>query len=74
MTNREELKNKALLERVSMLTTSYENQDAERRVDITLLAQQVEELKARIAELEEENQRLRDELVQAHETPAEDSE
>lgn len=70
--NREELKNRALLERISTLTTSYENQDAERRIDITVLTQQKEEAEKRVTELEEENQRLRDELVQANTTTTDD--
>lgn len=38
-TQRLELKNQALLEKISSLTTNYENQIADLRVEMTVLAQ-----------------------------------
>ena len=43
--DRKELKIQALLEKVSSLTTSYENQLADFRVEITILSQELQELK-----------------------------
>lgn len=39
-----DLKIQALLERISQLTAQYENQDADRRVTITILGNRVKEL------------------------------
>lgn len=50
--NKAELKNQALLEKISQLTTNYENQAAEYRVEVTILNQQVKEL-------QEENNQLK---------------
>lgn len=59
--DRNELKIQALLERISTITSSYENQDAERRIDITILTgekqdllTQVEELTAQVTEVRQE--------------------
>lgn len=41
---RKDLKIQALLEKVSSLTSNYENVQADHRVEITLLTQRVEEL------------------------------
>jgi len=47
-----ELKLQALRERLSNVVTNYEDQDADRRVQITLLGKENEELSARVRELE----------------------
>lgn len=59
--DRNELKVQALLEKISTLTTQYENQVAELRIDLTLLAESNRELlenkealETRVAELEAE--------------------
>lgn len=41
-TNRLELKNQALLEKISSLTTNYENQVADLRVEITILSNELQ--------------------------------
>lgn len=51
MIDKQELKNRALLERVSILTTEYENRCADLRVELTIQAQELGELK-------DENERL----------------
>jgi len=53
--DRNELKVKALLERVSVLTSQYENQDADRRVEITVLTQQVQDLQREVENLRNAN-------------------
>lgn len=50
--DRNELKVVALRERVSELTTAYEDRAADYRVEITLLTNENEELRRRIVELE----------------------
>ena len=52
---RKDLKIQALLQKISILTTQYESQDADRRVSITELSQENESLRKRIAELEAAN-------------------
>lgn len=44
--DRNELKNQALLERVSGLTAEYENKVADLRVELTMLSQELEALKS----------------------------
>lgn len=58
MNNRNELKSQALLERVSQLSTQYENQLADYRVEMTMLASQKQELESEIGQLREEVARL----------------
>ena len=53
-----ELKNQALLEKISSLTANYENQIADLRVEVTLLANQLQTL---------ENERLANEAEEATE-------
>lgn len=48
--DRKELKIQALLEKISNLTTNYENQVADLRVELTVLGKEVEELKNALAE------------------------
>lgn len=48
---REKLKNQALIERLSAITAQYENQDAERRVDITLLSDEIKRLTQELEEV-----------------------
>jgi hypothetical protein len=55
--DKNELKVTALLERVSEITTQYENRVADLRVDITVLSQELGEAQAEV-------KRLSDELVQ----------
>lgn len=52
MLDRKDLKIQALLEKVSNLTTQYENQVADLRVDLTIVSQECEQLRQRIGELE----------------------
>lgn len=63
--DRNELKVQALLEKVSNLTTNYENQVADLRVDVTLLSQEnnslKQELEALRASLEESQDAVSDE-------------
>lgn len=53
-TDRNALKVQALLEKISNLTTNYENQVADMRVDITILGQENQELKAEVESLRPE--------------------
>lgn len=62
--DRNELKNQALLERVSELATQYENRVADLRVEVTLQSQ---ELVGKSAEIERLKHELA-ELREAHET------
>ena len=48
-----ELKNQALLERVSEITTTYENRVADLRVEVTLLTQQKQALEQEVNRLNE---------------------
>lgn len=52
--DRNQLKVQALLERVSNLTRQYEDQDAERRVDITSLGLQLQEAQEKLKQYEED--------------------
>lgn len=52
--DRNELKVQALLEKISSLTTNYENQVAELRVDVTLLSQEKQELANELSEVREQ--------------------
>lgn len=54
--DRNELKSQALLERVSEISTTFESRVADLRVEITLQSQE-------IAELKQENERLKNELA-----------
>lgn len=56
--DRKDLKIEALLQRVSSLTTEYENRVADLRVELTLEAQERQDAQTRVAELEEELNRL----------------
>lgn len=47
-----ELKIQALKERLSELVTEYEDRDANRRVEITILSNEGDQLRGRVAELE----------------------
>jgi hypothetical protein len=47
--DRNELKVQALLEKISTLTTNYENQIADLRVEITLVGQQLQETQEQLA-------------------------
>lgn len=51
--DRKDLKIQALLEKISSLTTNYENQVADLRVELTISEQDNDELKVRIKELED---------------------
>lgn len=44
-----ELKNQALLEKVSSLTTNYENQIADLRVEVTMLMNELQNARAELA-------------------------
>lgn len=48
-TQRLELKNQALLEKVSSLTTNYENQVADLRVEVTLLTHELQNTQKELA-------------------------
>lgn len=48
--DRHQLKNQALVERVSQLAAQYENQAADYRVEITLLTSEIEQLRAQLEE------------------------
>lgn len=48
-TKRLELKNQALLEKVSSLTTNYENQIADLRVEVTILTSELQNAQAELA-------------------------
>jgi small-conductance mechanosensitive channel len=49
---RKDLKIQALLEKVSQLTTQYENQVADLRVDLTLVSSERDQLHAKVADFE----------------------
>lgn len=51
---RKDLKIQALLEKISILTTQYESQDADRRVTITELNQENEALREELRKYEED--------------------
>jgi uncharacterized protein YeeX (DUF496 family) len=51
--DRKDLKIQALLEKVSKLTTDYENQAADYRVEITMLSQQLQETQQELARVRE---------------------
>lgn len=48
-TQRLELKNQALLEKVSSLTTNYENQIADLRVELTVVSQELQHVQQELA-------------------------
>lgn len=50
--DRKDLKIQALLEKISKITSAYENQEADYRVDITLLVAENEKLSKQLEELE----------------------
>lgn len=56
--DKNELKVQALLERVSEITTTYENRVADLRVELTTVSQELQEVRVEV-------QRLNDELVKA---------
>jgi len=47
--DRKDLKVQALLERISQIIAQYENQDAERRIDITMLSEQLQNAQEELA-------------------------
>lgn len=49
--DRKDLKIQALLEKISSLTTNYENQVAELRVDLTITSNELQEVKAELEAL-----------------------
>jgi regulator of replication initiation timing len=57
--DRKDLKIQALLEKISHLTTQYENNAADLRVDLTVYAQENERLSAEIELLRNELEELR---------------
>lgn len=48
---KQELKIRALLEKISSLTTNYENQVADLRVELTLVTEQLEQLAQQMEEM-----------------------
>lgn len=60
--DRNELKVQALLEKISNLTTNYENQIADMRVDYTLLSQDRDQLREQLDNLDS-NMENSDEVV-----------
>ena len=65
--DKNELKNQALLERVSSLTTQYENQVADLRVELTLVSQERDQLRSEL-----DSYKSRDESQKAANVPQED--
>lgn len=59
--DRKDLKIQALLEKISNLTTQYENQVADYRVDLTVVSSERDEFAERIVQLEQEVARLNEE-------------
>lgn len=51
--DRNELKVQALLEKISNLTTNYENQVADLRVEVTMLTQELQRTQSELAALAE---------------------
>lgn len=51
-----DLKIAALLERIASLASQYEDQDADRRVEITILSQENQQLKAQLEPQEVSNE------------------
>lgn len=47
--DRKDLKIQALLEKLSSITTSYENKEADLRVELTLVTQELEEVRRELA-------------------------
>lgn len=71
-TQRLELKNQALLEKVSSLTTNYENQIADLRVECTLLAQELQRTEQELASVVERLNKEGQNEVLPEESPAEE--
>ena len=71
--DKNELKNQALLERISSLTTQLENQVADLRVELTITSQERDQLKAELDSLKSELENLRYQNVEASETPNEEA-
>lgn len=59
-TERLELKTRALLERISSITTDSEDRDADRRVEITLLNAENQQLREEVNRLNVELEALRE--------------
>ena len=57
---RSEWKNQALLEKISSLTTNYENQVADLRVEVTLLSNKLQGVLAQMRETDEVAQEVAD--------------
>lgn len=60
MTDRKDLKAQALLERVTALTTQYENVNADLRVEVTVLTSSNKELQDEVVRLQTQIEELND--------------
>jgi hypothetical protein len=73
-TRRLQLKNQALLEKVSSLTANYENQVADLRVELTLVSEELQALRdEQQAKLDETQEEPVDDVALEEDSSAEDT-
>lgn len=71
--DRNELKIQALLEKISNMTAQYENQIADLRVDLTIISQDRDQLRAQLDSLDVKDQPDEEVVPEITNLPADDS-